>query len=547
LASSKHNQYWPNALPFHLTVPETSLSYNLEVSAARFGAKPCLLFYGTSITYAQLQSEVNRLAGWLQQQGVRKGDRVILNLQNSPQFVIAYYAVLRADAIVVPTNPMDRAREFHHILKDSGAELVIAAQDNWDVVVGEPANSLRRVLVVTYSDYLDRASRERAPEFIRETRRELADARVTYWTDALAAKAVPQPSVAGPGDHSVIVYTSGTTGVPKGALHTHRSVMSTVVGAAVWSPIVQDDVVLAVLPYFHVTAMQWSMNGPLYAGATIVILPRWNAREAARLIAEHRVTGWTVISTMLVDFLSTAEVLSHDLSSLRKVGGGGAAMPAALAKKMEDLGLIYAEGYGLTETMAQTHSNPRDHAKRQCLGIPHFDVESLVIDPETLRELPPGEVGEIVSRGPQIFEGYWNNPQATAAAFVEIGGKRYFRTGDLGRIDEDGYFFMVDRLKRMINASGFKVWPAEVEAIMYGHPAIKEVCVVAAKDPYRGETVKAVVVLRPDSRDSTDEEAIIAWAREQMAAYKVPRIISFVDALPRSGTGKILWRTLQEK
>ena len=221
-------------------------------------------------------------------------------------------------------------------------------------------------------------------------------------------------------------------------------------------------------------------------------------------------------------------------------------MPAALAKRLEEMGLIYAEGYGLTETMAQTHCNPRAHAKRQCLGIPVCDVESLVVDPETLRELPLGEVGEIVSRGPQVFEGYWNNPEATAAAFVEIGGERYFRTGDLGRIDEDGYFFIVDRLKRMINASGFKVWPSEVEAILYGHPAIKEVCVVAAKDPYRGETVRAVVVLRPEFRVSTGEEAIIAWARENMAAYKVPRLISFVDALPRSGTGKILWRTLQE-
>jgi fatty-acyl-CoA synthase len=546
VATSKHNQYWPAHLPFHLTLPETSVSYNLEVSATRFGAKPCLLFYGTSITYSQLRSEVNRLAGWLQQQGVRKGDRVLLNLQNSPQFVIAYYAILRVDAVVVPVNPMNRTHEFQHILVDSGADLVITGQDVWEVVDGVPKDAVRRVLVVTYSDYLDRGSSERAPHFIGESRREIDDARVTYWSDALAVNARPGPSVAGPGDPALIVYTSGTTGAPKGALHNHRSLMSTIIGAAVWSPIPPDDVVLGVLPLFHVTGMQWCMNAPLYAGATIVLLPRWNAMEAGRLIAEHRVTGWNAITTMVVDFLNSEAASSYDLSSLRKLGGGGAAMPAAIAKRLEEMGLIYTEGYGLTETMAQTHCNPREHAKRQCLGIPHFDVESLVIDPETLRELPQGEVGEIVSRGPQIFQGYWNNPQATAAAFVEIGGQRYFRTGDLGRIDEDGYFFMVDRLKRMINASGFKVWPAEVETIMYGHPAIKEVCVVAAKDAYRGETVKAVVVLRPEFRDSTSEEGIIAWAREQMAAYKVPHLVSFVDALPRSGTGKILWRTLQE-
>ncbi len=546
MVDSKNNPYWPTSLPFHLTIPATSVSYNLEVSAARYAAKPALLFYGSSITYAQLHSQVSHLAGWLQQCGVRKGDRVLLNLQNSPQFVIAFYAILRADAVVVPVNPMNRSQELAHILHDSGARLVISGQDTWEVVNGLPAHSVRHVLLVTYSDYLDRDSSTRASEFVREPRREIADTRVTYWKDALVTELQPTASSAGPSDHSVIVYTSGTTGTPKGALHNHRSLMATLVGAAVWSPIQQDDVVLAVLPLFHVTGMQWCMNAPLYSGATIVLQSRWNAAEAAGLIAEHRVTCWNAISTMLVDFLNSEEARSYDLSSLRKLGGGGAAMPAALAKKLEDMGLIYAEGYGLTETMAQTHANPRAHAKRQCLGIPLSDVESLVIDPDLLRELPQGEVGEIVTRGPQIFEGYWNNPEATAAAFVEIGGKRYFRTGDLGRVDEDGYFFIVDRLKRMINASGFKVWPAEVEAIMYGHPAIKEVCVVAAKDVHRGETVKAVVVLRPEFRGSTDGEAIIAWARENMAAYKVPRLIFFVDALPRSGTGKILWRVLQE-
>lgn len=547
MANSKDNPYWPSSLPFHLTIPATSVPYNLEVSATRFGAKSSLIFYDTSISYSQLHSEVSRLAGWLQHRGVRKGDRVILNLQNSPQFIIAYYAILRADAIVVPVNPMNRSHEFQHIFQDSDARLVITGQDTWEVVDSVPAKSLRQVLLVTYADYLDHVSNERLwPAFIRQGRAELDDPRVTYWADALAANLEPTACTVGPSNPAVIVYTSGTTGTPKGALHYHRSLMSTLVGAAAWSPIQQDDVVLAVLPMFHVTGMQWSMNAPLYAGATIVILPRWNATEAGRLIADHRVTCWNVISTMLVDFLNSEEARSYDLSSLRKLGGGGAAMPAAVAKRLEEMGLIYAEGYGLTETMAQTHINPRAHAKRQCLGIPVSDVESLVVDPQTLRELPQGEVGEIVSRGPQLFEGYWNNPQATAAAFVEIGGKRFFRTGDLGRVDEDGYFFIVDRLKRMINASGFKVWPAEVEAIMYGHPAIKEVCVVAAKDPYRGETVKAVIVLRAEFRCSTGEEAIIAWARENMAAYKVPRLIAFVDALPRSGTGKILWRALQE-
>jgi len=538
--------YWPRGLPRHLTIPATSLNYNVEVSAARFGAKTFLQFYGTSVSFAQFASSVDHLAGWLQREGVGPGDRVVLDLQNSPQFVIAYYAILRADAVAVPVNPMNRTEELLHVVLDSSARLAVVGQENWDFMSGIPAQVLPRMLVAAYSDYLDAGSLTRAPDFVREPRRVLNDPRASLWADALAAGLRPGPSVAGPNDSCAIIYTSGTAGAPKGALHTHRSAMTTAVGGMQWNGMHQDDVVLAVLPFFHVTGMQCSMSGPLYVGATVVLLPRWNALEAARLISEHRVTSWTVISTMLVDFLANEDVQSWDLSSLRKIGGGGAAMPAAIAKKLEEMGLSYVEGYGLTETMAPTHVNPPEHPKRQCLGIPVQDVESMIIDPQTSKELPQGEVGEIVSRGPQLFQGYWNNPQATAEAFLDIDGKRYFRTGDLGRVDEDGYFFMVDRLKRMINAAGFKVWPAEVETIMYAHPAIKEVCVVAAKDAYRGETVKAVIALKPQFRASTTAEDIIAWSREHMAAYKVPRVISFVEALPRSGTGKLLWRTLQD-
>jgi acyl-CoA synthetase (AMP-forming)/AMP-acid ligase II len=229
------------------------------------------------------------------------------------------------------------------------------------------------------------------------------------------------------------------------------------------------------------------------------------------------------------------------------IGGGGAAMPEAVAQRLLDqFGLRYVEGYGLTETAAPSHTNPPDAPKRQCLGIPFIGVDSRVVDPDTLQELSVGESGEIVTHGPQVFKGYWKRPDATDAAFFERDGKRFFRTGDMGRVDEEGYFFMTDRLKRMINASGFKVWPAEVEALMFRHPAIQEACVIAAKDAYRGETVKAVVVLRASHQGQETEESIIAWCRDNMAAYKVPRLVSFVDALPKSGSGKVMWRALQE-
>ena len=249
---------------------------------------------------------------------------------------------------------------------------------------------------------------------------------------------------------------------------------------------------------------------------------------------------------MVIDLLGSPNFASYDLSSLAYIGGGGAAMPQAVAQRLlEQYGLRYAEGYGLTETAAPSHANPPDHPKQQCLGIPFMSTDARVIDPDTLQELPVGEQGEIIIHGPEVFEGYWKRPDFTASAFIEFEGKRFFRSGDLGRMDEDGYFFLTDRLKRMINASGFKVWPAEVEALMFRHPAIQEACIIAAKDSYRGETVKAVVVLRATHKDTTEQQ-IIDWCRENMAVYKVPRIVQFVPALPKSGSGKVMWRALQE-
>ena len=324
--------------------------------------------------------------------------------------------------------------------------------------------------------------------------------------------------------------------------------MSTIVSGAYWFDVTPDTTVLGTLPLFHVTGMQGSMNQPIFTGATVVLMTRWDRDTAAQLIERYRVSGWTNIATMAIDFLANPNLARYDLSSLQRIGGGGAAMPEAVARRLKDLtGLDYVEGYGLSETMAPTHINPPDRPKKQCLGIPICDTDARVINPDTLQELGPEEVGEIVSSGPQIFQGYWKSPDATAACFIELDGKRFFRTGDLGRYDEEGYFFMVDRLKRMINASGYKVWPAEVEAILYGHPDVQEACIISTSDPHRGETVKAMVVLKAASRSRVGPEEFIGWCREHMAAYKVPRLVEFADSLPKSATGKIQWRLLQER
>lgn len=555
--SDLHFAHWPPGLARHLTLPQTHLFHNVEVSAARYPDKPFIVYYDSPLSYASFKQQAEHLAGYLQQAcGVKRGDRVLLYLQNSPQWVISYYAILRADAVVVPVNPMNMTEELRHYVQDTGAAVAIVPQDLLAQMqpllkpnLGEQddgSEGLKRLIVASYGDYLTQATDLRLPDFVAAQRQPVQGEGLISWHDALAQQLQPSPMLAGPDDLAVMPYTSGTNGAPKGCMHTHRSVMSTLVGGINWFNCTQDTIYLSVLPFFHVTAMSGSMNGPIYAGATIVLLSRWDREVAATCIERYQITLWQVISTMMIDFLSNPRVEQYDLRSLVSIRGGGAAMPEAIALKLKALtGLSYAEGYGMSETMAATHINPPQRAKPQCLGVPVFDVDSRIIDPDTLAEVPRGEPGEIIVHGPQVMLGYWNNPQASADAFIEIAGKRFLRTGDLACIDEDGYFFMVDRLKRMINASGFKVWPAEVEALMYRHPAILEACVIAARDERRGETVKALVVLKSGNAGHVSEEDIVHWCHENMAAYKSPRIVEFVSSLPKSGSGKVQWRELQ--
>jgi fatty-acyl-CoA synthase len=545
--SDRPADFWPRALPRHLTIPQTNLFFNLEVSAARYPDKPAIIFYDTPLTYADLKNEVELVAGYLQTEcGVQRGDRVLLYMQNSPQFIIAYYAILRANAVVVPVNPMNLTEELRHYVSDTGASTIFVPQDLVQQVAPLVGPDLRHVLVAAYSDHVTQATDLNVPEFVAAPRRQIEGEGVVLWTDMLARGRRPGPLLAGPDDLCAMPYTSGTTGLPKGCMHTHRSVMYNAVAGVQWFGAQQDSIALSVLPLFHVTGMQGGMNGPIFVGGTIVLMARWDRDMAAECIRRHRVNATQLISTMVIDLLSSPRIDEYDLSSITRLSGGGAAMPDAIAQKMHDLlGIDYVEGYGMSETIAPTHVNPPERTKKQCLGIPIADVDARVVDAD-MRPLGTGEVGEIIVHGPQVMLGYWNNPEATADSFVEIDGKRFLRTGDIGKVDEDGYFFMVDRLKRMINASGYKVWPAEVEALMYRHPAIREVCVVASHDPRRGETVKAVVALKDGFAGRVSEGEIIDWAHQNMAAYKSPRIVEFREALPKSATGKVQWRSLQD-
>jgi fatty-acyl-CoA synthase len=545
--NTAHYPHWPAGLPVTLTPPQTSVYANLAISALRYPDKPALDFYGQRLSFRQLQAEVDALAGYLQQRcGVRRGDRVLLQMQNCPQFVIAFYAILRADAVIVPVNPMLLRDELRYAVEDSGATVALCAQELLPELTPLLQTSpLGRIIVSCYADYLGEQT-EGLPDWLLASRADQVDARITGWVDALGAKEAPSSHQAGSDDLACLLYTSGTTGRPKACMHKHRSLMFNAISGAIWAGgAAPDHVVLLSLPLFHVTGMQISMNASIYTGATLIMMARWDRDQAGRLITQHKVSSWTCIPTMMINFLSNPRLSDYDIRSLRRVSGGGAAMPAAIAQKLLDLtGLRYMEGYGLTETIATSHSNPLQRLKQQCLGIPIFNVDSRVIDPTSLKELPPNEVGEIIIHGPQVFDGYWGDEQKTRESFIQLDGKSFFRTGDLGYRDEEGFFFFTDRLKRMINASGYKVWPAEVESIMYQHPDVQECCIIAAKDDYRGETVKAVVV--KTSGSTLTEDGLIAWSRGQMAAYKVPRLVSFVETLPKSATGKVQWRQLQE-
>ncbi len=552
-----HHAVWPARLPRELVLPETTLWFNLEVSARRYPHKAAYIFFGRALSFQQLHAQAERLAGWLQAQGVAKGDRVALFMQNCPQYVVAFYAVQRADAVVVPVNPMNRVDEFGHYITDPQTRVVITTADLASIVAEADARlpaaqRLQRVLVTRYADTMpdsvppDEAASPAVMQWL-QAEAVLPPAHVR-WADALAQQHTPGPATAQPDDMALLPYTSGTTGLPKGCIHTHRTLMPNIVGGALWGSGSAETISLGVVPMFHITGMLYGVLSPVYLGSTVVVMPRWDRELAGRLISQHRVTHWTCIPTMIIDLFGSPNYQSFDLSSLRYLSGGGAAMPQAVAERLQrEFGLTFAEGYGLTETAAPSHANPPDRAKLQCLGIPIFGTDSRIVDPETLRELPAGETGEIVTHGPMVFKGYWGHPEATKAAFITIDGKPFFRTGDLGRRDEEGYFFITDRLKRMINASGFKVWPSEVELLLFKCPLVQEACIIAARDAYRGETVKAVVVLRAEARGRTTEEDIVAWAREHMAAYKVPKIVEFVDALPKSGSGKVMWRQLQER
>ena len=564
-----HWRHWPAGVSHDAQPLRTTLPACLAAAAARHPHKAAIVFGGASTSYGQLQARSDALAGFLQQRlGLAAGERVLVVSQNGPQWVTACYAVLRAGGVVVPVSPMCKASEIAFHAQDSGARLALVAQEMLAELppthFGEGPGQLRAAVVHAYADALalnmgtaepletDLTDLPDLPAWVLAPAQPLQGAHLVAFEAAIALNLAPGPLPADPDALALLPYTSGTTGRPKGCRHSHATLLASLSASAVWKQLHAESVVLTVAPLFHMLGLQNGMNLPILLGATAVMMPRWHAATAARLMEQHRVTAWSAPPAMVLDLFAEPSTATRDLSSLALLSGGGAAMPEAVAAMLRDrFGLVYQEAYGLSETASFLHANPPGRCKRQCLGMPTQGVDSRIVDPATLQELPPGEVGELVTHAPQVMLGYWQNEAADRAAFFELDGRRFFRTGDLALVDEDGYFFLKDRLKRMINVSGYKVWPAEVESALYAHPAVHEACVIAVpdtrdgRDGRGGEAVKAIVVLKPGRQHDTTAEQFIAWCRGQMAVYKAPRSVDFVAALPKSATGKVQWRELQ--
>ncbi|GAP38125.1 AMP-binding protein [Piscinibacter sakaiensis] len=540
--------FWPKALPTEAHVPRTLLWENLEIAARRYPDKVAYRVYGQDTSFGALWRDAQRLAGWLQHRcALAPGDRVLLSGQSSAQFATAFFAILRAGGIAVPVNPMYLADEFAHVAADSGARMAIVAPELWTRIEPLLGRGVDHAVVFGYARDADALDAD-TPGWFHAAPPALADDRAVTLAAALDAAEVPRLPDRRADDLCLIAYTSGTTARPKGCTQTHLSLMTGAVAPALWRNDTADLVFLGASPMFHMQGLQ-IVNTTMYLGASMVLLPRWDTRRAAELIATWRVNRFGASPPMLLDLLALPGLAPDALASVGVITGGGSVLAESVSQRLSDeLEITYLEGWGMTETCSMAMCNPPRRTKRQCLGIPTFGVRALVVDPDTLEAYPDGptpSAGELWVSADQVSpHGYWNNDAANREAFVQRDGRRWLRTGDLVTRDADGYHFLVDRLKRMINAGGYKVWPSEVETLLHGHPAVQEACVVATLDPRRGEQVTAVLVLRPGER--LDAAAVIDWARGRMAAYKCPRAVEFVERLPRAGTGKIDWRGLQD-
>ncbi len=542
-----------------LDYPPVPMYHLLEKAAAKYPNRAATIFgsvvhqlggklMDAQLSYKQLNEQANRLANALSAMGVKKGDRVAIYLPNCPQYLISYYAILKLGCVIVPNNPMYVARELEFQLNDSGAETIICLSRFYPTVAQVRANTkLKHVIVTNVKEYFPPVLKTLFSLAVekKEGYRVTIGADEHWFQDVLHRGSAAPPNVdVKPEDLAVLLYTGGTTGVPKAAEITHKNLVANTLQTREWMVSAKEGsaVILTALPLYHSYAMTTCMNFGVYIAASLILIP--NPRDLDHLlksIDQHQPTTFPGVPTMYVAINNYPELNKFNVKSIRACISGAAGLPVEVQTKFQDLtGARLVEGYGLSEATPVTHANPIFGENRiGTIGLPWPDTEARIRDIETgATELPPGVPGELCIRGPQVMRGYWNKPEETRATLRD----GWLYTGDIAVMDPDGYFKIVDRKKDMIIAGGYNIYPREVEEVLFQHPKILEAAVAGVADPYRGETVKAYVVLRPGQTATAEE--IIAFCRERMAAYKAPKLVEFRDSLPKTMVGKILRRQL---
>ncbi|MGA5537987.1 class I adenylate-forming enzyme family protein [Mycolicibacterium nivoides] len=536
--------------PTSIEPPHDNMLDVFDEAVASAPDQPAIRYFNGVLTFSDLDEASDALASALIARGHVAGDRLALYVQNDPAFVIGLIAAWKFGGIAVAVNPMNKQRELTHVLTDSGATALLCLDTLFDSVVQEVIDSgaptqLSTVIVSSAHDFQTHdESHTRTAREERPSRRALAlDALLTVYHGTRPVQARPQP-----GDAAVLTYTSGTTGVPKAAINTHRSMSFNSYTYRQWMELSSGDTILGIAPLFHITGLVGGIGAALAAACPLVLTHRFDPTVVLDAIRQHQPTFTVAAITALTALLARAEEPARDFASFRAVYSGGAPVSPALADDFHRRTSRRIHNiYGLTETTSPSHATPMGadapvdpRTGALSVGVPVFNTMVRVLDDDG-KEVPAGELGEIAVKGPQVIAGYWNRPDESLQAIVD--GE--LRTGDIGYMDDNGWFYIVDRKKDMINASGYKVWPREVEDVLYTHPDIREAAVVGVPDPYRGETVKAFVSLKPAARCSPAD--LIEYCKQNMAAYKYPREIEIVDQLPKTSTGKILRRSLRDR
>jgi len=539
-------------IPASLAYPDKTLSQILADTACRFPDRTATIFFKAKLTYRELDNLVSRCAAGLQRLGIKKGDRVAILIPNSPQYVMAYYAILRAGGIVVPCNPLYVARELQYQLQDSGARAIFTLSRFYKTVKeAQPGTPVEHIIVTNIKEYFPPLLRllfTLVKEAKEGHRVDISGDLQAIWLPKFLAEAPAQlePVPADLADTAILLYTGGTTGVPKGAELSHRNILVNAVQTATWfSAREGQEIVLSALPLSHSYGMTTAMNFPVVSGGTMILIanPR-DIRDVLENIQTFKPTAYPAVPTMYVGINNYPQVGKYNLRSIKACISGGAPLPVEVQKRFEEItGAHLVEGFGLSETSPVTHANPIYGENRiGTIGLPWPDTEAKIVDVETgTQEMPIGEIGELVIRGPQVMKGYWNKPEETALVLRD----GWLYTGDIARMDADGYFQIVDRKKDMVIAGGFNIYPREIEEVLYEHPKIKEAVAVGLPDPRRGETIKVYVVLKPG--ETATEQEIIDFCRGKLAKFKVPAAVEFRQELPKTMVGKILRRVLREE